>query len=84
MTPDPYYTVYEIECETPKHRYVGFTQFYSTVSGYASFPIRNVFTTRHGVKRVRELMQVPTEEEAKRAKRERNRALRYFRFTTAM
>ena len=81
---DPYYTVYEIECETPLHRYVGFTNCFESLKAFPSFPLRNAFTTRHGVKRVSIITQVATEAEAKHRKNRRNRYWRSRSYTTAV
>lgn len=60
------FTVYEIECETPNHFYVGMSKnFEHRIEAHSNCDGAR-FTRRHGVKNWRALVMVETTTEAKR------------------
>jgi len=63
------YTVYEIECETSNHRYVGFSGNVHRRIEQHRDGTGAVFTRLHGVKSWRVIAEVATKEEAKELER---------------
>lgn len=78
------YAVYEIECQTPNHRYVGFSRQVQHRLGAHLLGKGSKFTTRHGVKSARVLCFVETEVEARRIEQAWYRVIRDKGFTIRM
>jgi len=62
------HAVYEIECNAPDHRYVGFSEDVVRRVGTHLLGKGARFTKQHGVKAARILCFLETEDEAKRVK----------------
>lgn len=76
--------VYEIECITPNHRYVGMSENVVHRLGSHLLGRGCVFTQKHGVKAARILCFVESIEEAKRVEQAWYRVLKSRKFTIRM
>lgn len=72
----PYFAVYEIECITPNHKYVGFSGRVEQRLGSHLLGQGAMFTRRHGVKSAKVISTHATVEEAKLAEQAHYRVVK--------